>query len=366
MNINQNVQGRSIDWHDIDWQQCYEKVAQTQNDIVVAYNRQDMKQVNILQNQLVDSFAARAIAVRNVTSNRGKNTAGIDGQASLDPAEKVELVKSLRNHKSTSPKPVRRVWISKDGKAIKEDKSNARPLGIPSIYDRAAQSLWTLALDPIAECRGDRHSYGFRPHRSAQDAMQALYLMLATRNRPNWVLEADIKGFFDNIAHAWILDNIPMDKAVLSAWLKAGYIDRHLKYDTESGVPQGGPISPTIANMVLDGLSDHVAKAVAPHAKRGKSMKVLLVRYADDFVVTGENPEILNSVVMPAINAFLEPRGLSLNPSKTVVTNLRAGFVFLGFHFKIYPRAKHPTGFGLLIKPNKAKIQRLRERITSP
>jgi RNA-directed DNA polymerase len=230
------------------------------------------------------------------------------------------------------------------------------------MYDRAAQALWVLALNPIAECVGDRHSYGYRPYRSTQDAMTALFLKLANRHRPEWVLEADIKGFFDNITHEWIVKNIPMDNKILYRWLKAGYIDMDKSYESERGVPQGGVISPVIANMVLDGLKDHIAKAVGPF-KHGHRPHVLMVRYADDFVVTGITKELLKEVVMPAINEFLAIRGLQLNPNKTQITHLRDGFDFLGFNFRLYRRAKNPTGWGLLIKPAKKKIQNLRDKI---
>jgi RNA-directed DNA polymerase len=351
------------DWYDIAWRSCYTTVAQMQQDIVVAYKTGNLKKVAELQYTLVNSFSARAIAVRTVaTVNKGKNTPGVDQIAGLTPEQKLKLVHDLKYHIKVKPLPVRRVWISKDGNPIKADKSNARPLGIPNMYDRAAQAFWALALNPIAECVGDRHSYGYRPARSAQDAMVALYLKLATKYRPEWILEADIKGFFDNITHKWIIENIPIEKRVLYGWLKAGYIDMQKSYESVAGVPQGGVISPIIANMVLDGLSDHVTKSIGP-VKRGKSPHVLLVRYADDFVVTCASKELLEEVVKPTIDEFLKIRGLQLNPKKTHITHLKDGFDFLGFNFRIYPRKKHPNGYGLLIKPAKQNIQNLREKI---
>lgn len=349
-------------WFDINWANCNKNVSQMQNDIVVAYKAGDLSKVKQLQHNLVNSFAARAVAVRKVAViNKGKNTPGVDKIAKLEPAERFQLVEDLLNHRNVVPKPVCRVWLSKDGTPIKPDQSNARPLGIPCMYDRAAQALWALALNPVAECWGDR-SYGYRPYRSAHDAVAALYLKLGTRYRPNWVLEADIKGFFDNITHQWIMENIPMDKKVLKGWLKAGYIDQHKSYETEAGVPQGGVISPIIANMVLDGLTEHVAKAVGPF-KRGKSPQVITVRYADDFVITCVDKETIEQVIQPAVNEFLTVRGLWLSPTKTVITNLNDGFDFLGFNFRIYPRAKHPTGFGLLVKPSAKKVQRMKDKI---
>jgi RNA-directed DNA polymerase len=348
-----------LDWFQIEWPTAFEKVIKIQNDIVVAYECKDLNKVKVLQNNLVGSFAARCIAVRTITTNKGRNTPGVDKIKNLNPTQKMELVFALKNIETKKPSPVRRVWISKDGKPIKPDKSNGRPLGIPSIFDRAAQSLWNLALSPIAECTGDRHSYGFRPQRSTQDAMLMLYLRLATRYRPMWVLEADIKGFYDNITHEWILKNIPMEKKILKGWLQAGYIDVDTPHETTSGVPQGGPISPTIANMVLDGLSEHIKKVSTPHSKRGDNVQVTMVRYADDFVITGKRPDILKEVIKPAVDEFLKERGLWLNVEKTIITNLRDGFDFLGFNFRVYARKEEPDQLKLLIKPSKVKVKAL-------
>jgi len=189
-----------------------------------------------------------------------------------------------------------------------------------------------------------------------------LFLTQATRYRPNWALEADIKGFFDNITHEWILKNIPIDKGVLKGWLKAGYFYCHKTYDTNSGVPQGGPISPIIANMVLDGLSNHVTLATGQRSKRNKQYTVT-VRYADDFIITCKSKEFLEEKVVPAVNEFLAIRGLWLNPKKTVITNLHDGYNFLGFNFRVYPWEKHPSGHILLIKPSKDKIKNFRAKI---
>jgi RNA-directed DNA polymerase len=350
-------------WQDIKWFLCHEIVERMQNDIVVAYMNGDQGKVTQLQNNLVSSFAARAIAVRTVTTNKGKKTPGVDNQASLEPNERLKLVYLLKDTKGYKAKPVRRVWLSKDGKPVKKDHTNARPLGIPTMFDRSAQSLWALALSPIAECWGDRHSYGYRPYRSSQDAIVAIYLQLATRHRPIWVLEADIKGFFDNITHDWILANIPMNKYILAEWLKAGYVDRNTEYETMAGVPQGGPISPIIANIVLDGLTAHVAAAVAPYNHKNKSMKVLIVRYADDFIITCEKKELLQDVVILAVDEFLKLRGLNLSPKKTCITHLSNGFDFLGFNFRVYPSKSNPSGGKLLIKPANRKVQAFKDKL---
>lgn len=364
-NKHLNFNRKITSWHDIPWADWYGDVAKMQNDIVVAWKLNDLGLVKQLQNNLVCSMAARGIAVRNVTTNKGKDTSGVDGVKTLTPAGKFELIWKLKSINKTSyaAKPVRRVWLSKDGKPVNKDRSNARPLGIPTIFDRAAQSLWTMALTPIAECTADRHSYGYRPYRSPQDAMLVLYLKFATRFRPDWVLEADIKGFFNNIAHEWMLKNIPMDKRVLKQWLNAGYVEFGVPSETSAGVPQGGPISPVISNMVLDGLTDFVLSKVKPFDKKGKGVKVMLVRFADDFVVTCRDEHLINNVIRPAIDEFLKERGLQLNPAKTKITNIRDGFDFVGFNFRAYESKISNGGLKLLIKPSKSKILGLKSKL---
>lgn len=350
-------------WHDIDWNKCFSKVAQLQNRIAVEYMAGDYKLVQKLQNALVNSFQRRAIAVRKVTFvNKGKVTPGVDNLVVLTPEQRRKLVLDLQQHREIKPSPVRRVWISKDGTPVKPDYSNGRPLGIPCIYDRAAQAVWRLALQPIAECVRDRNSYRYRPHRSIHDQAQAIFLRSQHRYRLTEVLEADIKGFFDNIAHDWILNNIPMDRKVLKGWLEAGYVHNFQIHETESGVPQGGVISPVIANMVLDGLEEMVQKAAKRRDPRSTYKNVMTVRYADDFVVLGRTQDILK-VVTPAIEEFLQKRGLSLNPKKTVTTSLRNGFDFVGFNFKLYPHLRKPLGFMLLVKPSRKSIQKFKDKV---
>lgn len=352
-----------FNWHDIDWNICYRKVAQLQNRIAVESMAGNYRLVRKLQNALVHSFQRRAIAVRKVTiQNKGKVTPGVDNLIILTPEQRRKLVRNLQQHREIKPSPVRRVWISKDGKPIKPDYSNGRPLGIPSIYDRAAQAVWRLALEPIAECGRDRNSYRYRPHRSIHDQAQAIFLRSQHRYRLTEVLEADIKGFFDNIAHRWILENIPMDKIVLKGWLEAGYVHNLQFQETESGVPQGGVISPVIANMVLDGLEKVVEKAAKRRDPRSTYKNVITVRYADDFVVLGRTQEILK-LVTPTIEEFLRKRGLRLNPKKTITTTLTDGFDFVGFNFKLYPHHRKPLGFMLLVKPSRKSIQKLKDKV---
>jgi len=357
-------------WHDIDWSECQEKVQHLQYKIVVAFKRGNKGEVKQLQHNLTKSFAARALAVRTVVTNPGKKTPGIDNVVWETPTEKWNAVLELGNLENYKASPVRRVWISKDGKPVLPNKSNGRPLGIPTMHDRAVQSVWNLALVPIAECTGDRHSFGFRAYRSTKDAIAMTFLRLSNRHRPQWILEADIKGFFNNISHEWIMANIPVRPDVLQQWLKAGHVEKTTLTETVAGVPQGGPISPTISNMVLDGLSDHIQKAVAPYTtKKGNTSrkyntKVTMIRFADDFIVTAANKALLVDVIKPAIQQFLAIRGLELSEAKTLITFIEDGFDFLGYNIRLYNDLKRgPDGKILLIKPSKKSISRIKQSI---
>jgi RNA-directed DNA polymerase len=227
--------------------------------------------------------------------------------------------------------------------------------------DRAMQALYLLALDPVAETTGDKHSYGFRPGRSCADAVEQCFTAFKYRN-PAWVLEGDIKGCFDNIDHDWLLRHVPTDRSVLLKWLKSGYLEGRLFHDTVSGTPQGGVISPVLANLVLDGLEERLRLRFPRYgagSTKGKAAQVHLVRYADDFIVTGASQEVLEREVKPLVEAFLAERGLVLSPEKTAVTHLGEGFDFLGQNIRRYPNGK------LLIKPSKkntrAFLRKVRE-----
>jgi group II intron reverse transcriptase/maturase len=214
------------------------------------------------------------------------------------------------------------------------------------------QALHRLALEPVAETTADGSSYGFRPSRSTADVMEKVHTFLAWKRSAEWVLEADIKGCFDHISHEWLMRNVPVDKRLLSQWLKSGYMEHGNLFPTDSGTPQGGIISPTLANMVLDGLEKLIQSVIPATTRRGKAAKVNFVRYADDFIVTGASKEILEAEIKPAIETFLAERGLWLSPEKTVVTHINDGFDFLGFNVRKYDGT-------LLIKPSKAGVKRL-------
>lgn len=339
------------DWHAIEWQRVERHVRTTQTRIAKATRDENWRRVKALQRSLVHSFSARALAVRRVTENQGKRTAGVDRALWETPAQKWAAVQALRCQRGYRPQPLRRVFIPKaNGKE--------RPLGIPTMFDRAMQALHLLALEPVAETTSDPNSYGFRRGRSTADAMGQMFVCLSRKASAEWVLEADILGCFDHIGHDWLLDHVPMSKVVLRKWLKAGVVHKGRLSPTEEGTPQGGIISPTLANMALNGLEAGLLKHLGATvgASQAKRLKVNVIRYADDFVVTGNSQELLGTVVRPWIEGFLAQRGLQLSPQKTHITHIDQGFDFLGWNFRKYRDV-------LLIKPSRRNVSAFYGRV---
>jgi len=304
--------------------------------IVKAWQEGKRRKVKTLQRMLVRSLSGKALAVRRVTENQGKRTPGVDGETWSTPEAKSRAVLSLKR-RGYQPRPLRRVYIPKSN-------GKMRPLGIPTMKDRAVQALYLFALDPVAEITADGNSFGFRPKRSAADALAKCFINLARSDSPQWVLEGDIKGCFDNISHDWLLAHIPMERAILRKWLKAGLIDQQAFRPTEAGTPQGGIISPVLANMTLDGLEAEIRK----HFRQPD--KVHVIRYADDFIVTGCSKELLENEIKPLLIEFLEVRGLELSPEKTSITHIDEGFDFLGWNIRKYDGK-------LLIKPSRKSVR---------
>lgn len=336
-------------WHSIDWETCHRRVRGLQVRIAKAAKNQQWRRVSSLQRMLVRSFSAKAIAVKRVTENRGRKTPGVDGQTWSTPSCKWEAI-GLLERRGYKPRPLKRVYIPKSN-------GKRRPLGIPTMLDRAMQALYLLALEPVSETTADRNSYGFRPHRSTADAIEQLFVNLGRRNSATWVLEGDIKGCFDNISHDWLVANVPLDRAVVRKWLKAGYMESGLLNPTEAGTPQGGIISPVLANLALDGLEEvletHFGKK---NTKASYKTKVNYVRYADDFVITGISKELLEEEVLPLVEAFMAERGLELSTEKTVVTHIEDGFDFLGQNIRKY-------GDKLLIKPSHDNLRSFLKKV---
>ena len=344
--------GRAQDWDRIDWNKARAYVKKLQMRIVKAQQAGHYSRVKSLQWLLTHSFYAKALAVKRVTSNRGKNTAGVDHELWLTPAAKWKAIHNLKR-RGYQPKPLCRVYIpKKDGKKM-------RPLSIPTMTDRAMQTLYKFALEPLAETYSDQNSYGFRIGRSTHDAIEQCFTDLNKEKSPKWILEGDIKGCFDHISHDWLLENIPTDIQVLQKWLKCGFIDTKRLFPTEEGTPQGGTISPTLMNMTLDGL-ERLLKQKLPTRKKvnGQTQfnKMNFVRYADDFIVTGESKEFLENDVLPIIRAFMAERGLQLSEEKTVITHIDDGFDFLGKNIRKY-KGK------LLIKPSKQSMKAFLKKV---
>jgi RNA-directed DNA polymerase len=348
------------EWKNLPWTQFQRRLFKLQTRIYRASERGDVKTVHRLQRLLMSSWTAKCLAVRTVTQdNRGKKTAGVDRVKNLTPPQRLALVDDL----SPLPKarPVRRVWIPKPG------KSEKRPLGIPTMRDRAAQTLARFALEPQWEARFEPNSYGFRPGRSCHDAIQAVFNAIARKAK--FVLDADIAACFDNINHAALLSKLatfPALRRVIGRWLRAGVLDGDHLFPTEKGTPQGGAISPLLANVALHGLEVHLREAFPDYFQGKKSWKPLVIRYADDFVVLHEDLAVIERC-RELTNAWLADMGLELKPSKTRISHTflpyqgNVGFDFLGFTVRQFPVGKNysahnpygkPLGFKTLIKPS--------------
>ena len=334
------LSGTPQQWHDIDWCRVQRNVRAMQVRIAKACREDNWRRVKALQRMLTRSRSARYLAVRRVTENQGKRTAGVDRVLWDTPDAKWKAANGLKRH-GYKPRPLRRVFIPKSN-------GKERPLGIPTMTDRAMQALYLLALAPIAETKGDPNSYGFRIERSTADAMGQLFVCLSKKVSAQWILEADIQGCFDHINHDWMLANVPTDKVILRKWLKAGVIHKGQLQATDAGTPQGGIISPTLANMALDGLETQLKQYLG--VTRARKLKINVVRYADDFVITGNSKEVLESEIRPWVEQFLAVRGLQLSPEKTHIVHTDQGFDFLGWNFRKYDGK-------LLIKPSKKNVK---------
>jgi RNA-directed DNA polymerase len=340
------VSREAAEWYATNWQAINRNVRRLQVRIVQATKASRWGKVRALQRLLTHSYSGKVLAVRRVTENTGKKTPGVDKEIWDTPEKKIQAVHALKR-RGYQPQPLRRVYIPKsDGKTM-------RPLGIPTLKDRAQQALHLLALDPVVETTADNNSYGFRQQRSCADAIEQCFNTLSKPN-PQWILEGDIKSCFDRISHDWLLAHVPMDRAILQKCLKSGYMEKRVLHETTDGTPQGGIISPALSNCALDGL-ERLLKEKFPTKKPlcsfgGKFPCVNLIRYADDFIITGRTKELLEGEIKPLVEQFLQERGLELSPAKTVITHVEKGFDFLGQNVRKYPNGK------LLIKPSKKNV----------
>jgi RNA-directed DNA polymerase len=357
----------AYEWKDLPWKAIQRRVFELQTRIYRASGRGDVKTVHKLQRLLVKSWSARCLAIRRVTQdNQGKKTAGVDGVKSLTPPQRLQLVPQLSLTRKA--RPVRRVWIPKPHAPAEQ-----RPLGIPVMHDRASQALVKLALEPEWEAKFEPNSYGFRPGRSCHDAIGAIFLSLHAKAK--YVLDADIAKCFDRINHMALLEKLhtsPTFRRAIRAWLRAGVMDGATLFPTEEGVPQGGSLSPLLANVALHGLETAIDRAIPARLRSGERWRPSVVVYADDLVVLHPDRGIIEQI-QDLIIVWLRDLGLELKPSKTqIVHSLEAqdgraaGFDFLGFTVRQFPSGKAHSarrvshgqtqwlGFKTLIKPSQA------------
>lgn len=356
----------TAEWKTLPWRKLEKRVFKLQKRIFRASNRGDVKAVRKLQKTLMKSWSGKCLAVRKVTQdNQGKRTAGVDGLKNLSPHARLVLVTQLKL--TGKSKPTRRVWIDKPGKVEK------RPLGIPTMFDRALQALVKLALEPEWEAKFEPNSYGFRPGRSAHDATEAIFLSVSRKAK--YLLDADIAQCFDRINHNALLNKLntfPTLRQQIKSWLKSGVMDKGMFSDTKEGTPQGGVISPLLANIALYGFEDFITSFKA-YGRRGT--KASIIRYADDFVILHESEEHIKFLRQKA-DEWLNIMGLELKPSKTQICHTSEGFNFLGFNIRQYPVGAYRAattvrpgmralnlGFKTIIKPTKEAVKRHLDKI---
>ena len=337
-------------WHSINWKKVWRNVRRLQARIVKAIQEGRWHKVRALVYLLTHSYSGRAAAILRVTTNAGASTPGVDGARWDTPELKAAAFSKLRRH-GYQPQPLRRVYIPKSS-----DPSKLRPLGIPTVTDRAMQALYLLGLDPIAETTADANSYGFRSQRCCADALDQCHKVLRKNHSATWILEGDIKSCFDRISHGWLLTHTPMDTVILRQWLQAGFMEKDVFFATPAGTPQGGICSPALANRALDGLEGLLHERFGATRRERQSNKVHLVRYADDFIITGTSKELLRGEVQPLVAHFLKERGLELSHEKTSITHVDDGFDFLGQNVRRY-------GTKLLLKPSRKNVRTLLAKI---
>jgi RNA-directed DNA polymerase len=317
------------------------------------------RKVRKLQRLMIKSKANLLLSIKRVTQiNQGRKTAGTDGQTVLTSNDRIELYNCLKgyNIKSIKPKPAKRVYIPKKNGKL-------RPLGIPVIKDRIFQNIVKNALEPQWEARFEPSTYGFRPKRSVHDAISNLFTKLSARSTRRWIFEGDFKGCFDNLNHSYIMECLTgfPAKETIYKWLKAGYVDNHTYNETESGTPQGGIVSPLLANIALHGMERELGVRYYLDRNDYKLCRnsVGIIKYADDFVIVCKTKEEAMSMY-DMLKPYLEKRGLTLAEDKTKVTQITEGFDFLGFNLRQY---KSNNGMHLLIKPSKTSAKKARETV---
>jgi RNA-directed DNA polymerase len=348
---------KQTNWNAINWRKANRTVRNLRQRIFRATQEGNLNKVRSLQKLMLKSYSNRLVSVRRVAQiNAGKNTPGVDKLVIKTPAARGRMVDALAHYSLWKAKPARRVYIPKANGKL-------RPLGIPVIVDRCLQSMMKNALEPAWEAKFDGTSYGFRPGRSCHDAIEKIFVLARPNKTKKWVLDADIKGAFDNISHEYLLKAIgPVPgRGLIKQWLKAGYVEQEVFYATERGTPQGGVASPLLANIALHGMEEAIG---VKYDYRGQLVgKRAVVRYADDFVCFCETREDAQQVQNILVE-WLKERGLALSEEKTRIVHLTEGFDFLGFNIRHYPAPlTSRTGWKLLIKPSKESIQDVQKKL---
>jgi RNA-directed DNA polymerase len=301
----------TVAWHTIKWYAVHRTVRRLQARMVKAVQAGRWGKVRAWQPLLPHACSGKALAVRRVTENDGRQPPGVDGLLWDTPAKKTRALEELRQ-RDYRAHPLRRIYIPKTGST-----NRWRSLSMPTMHDRARQALSLLTLDPIAETLGDPHAYGFRKERAPADALEQCCNVLARRHAPQWILAGDMRACFDECRHAWLGAHIPRERAILQKWLQAGVMDKQVLSPTATGGPQGGICSPVIANLALDGLEKVVKVYASLPSQRAQRAKVHVVRFADDFIITGSSYELLAQEIKPLVEQLLRERGLELSPEKT-------------------------------------------------
>ena len=355
--------GKSLEnWADINWKLVKKRVRNLRQRIYRATQNGQWNRVRSLMKLMLRSYSNLLLSVRRITQeNQGKQTAGIDGQTALTSEQRVQLVKRMQHKTLWQVHPTKQVYIPKANGKL-------RPLGIPALENRVAQTIVKNALEPSWEARFESHSYGFRPGRSCQDAIEQCYLRLR-KGCDTWILDADLKGAFDHLSHQFILDTIGQvpGRELIKQWLKAGYVEAEMLHATDEGVPQGGTISPLLLNIALNGmeqlLSSYTTTRIhqpSTHAKQQKPYKKTsptygYCRYADDFLITAKSKADIEAI-LPVLQDWLKVRGLELNWEKTQIVPVQQGCHFLGFTIR---HLQHKC----LCRPQKEKVKALLKRV---